>query len=334
MTRRDAAETPEDWATSALRRLGRTVVTPFEQVRARAWSTVCRAGTAQGAIWLKTCAPGTAHEAGLYLVLARHAPGSVLRPLAVDGDRGWLLLPDGGPSLREVAGAAADLETWERLLGQYADLQRALEGSVTEMLAAGTPRRGPTDLPTVREDLLADAGLMMLGHADGLSVDQRRHLVAAAPAYAADCSQLESLGIPLTVQHDDLHDNNVFAAGWPGGQMTFFDWGDAVVGHPFGTLLVTLRVVADVTALPYGDPVLLRLRDAYLEAWTGDHDRATLVEAARLAVRVGGVSRADCYRRALLTATAVQRAEHGDAVPGWLVEQGGPTPLEPSEPQR
>ena len=62
----------------------------------------------------------------------------------------------------------------------------------------------------------------------------------------------------------------------PGGPMRVFDWGDAVVGHPFGTLLVTLRVVAHWTGLPNGAPELLRLRDAYLEPWTDDSTAPTL----------------------------------------------------------
>lgn len=320
--------TPDEWAVAELLRAGRVLTSPFTPVRERAWATLFRADAEGGPVWLKVCAPGTAHEAGLYAILTRRAPGSVLAPLAVAAERGWLLLPQGGPSLRETVGASVDVATWERLLQQYAQLQRALEGSVAEMLAVGTPLRGPADLPTVRERLLADAGLMMLGQHDGLTVKQQQSLVASAGTYASQCADLASLGIPLTLQHDDLHDNNVFAAGEPGGPMTIYDWGDSVVGHPFGTLLVTLRVVADLTGLPYGDPALLRLRDAYLDEWTGDYDRATLVEAARLAVRVGGVSRADCWRRALLTATGEQRSEHADAVPGWLVEQGGPTPLE------
>ena len=102
--------------------------------------------------------------------------------------------------------------------------------------------------------------------------------------------------------------------------MRVFDWGDAVVGQPFGTLLVTLRVVAHWTGLPNGAPELLRLRDAYLEPWTDGWDRATLVEACRLALRVGGVLRSDCYRRALLEATPAGRAEFGDGVPQWLLE--------------
>ena len=60
--------------------------------------------------------------------------------------------------------------------------------------------------------------------------------------------------VPMRLQHDDLHDGNVFADG------RVFDWGDASVGHPFGVLLVTSRVAADRFGVPDGDPLVLRLR--------------------------------------------------------------------------
>jgi hypothetical protein len=101
------------------------------------------------------------------------------------------------------------------------------------------------------------------------------------------------------------------------------------VAHPFATLLVTLRVVADRFDLPNGAPELLRLRDAYVEPWTGEHDRATLVEACRLALLTGPVGRALSWRRSLLDATPSARARYGEGVPGWLVDVGAPGSLDP-----
>jgi hypothetical protein len=232
--------------------------------------------------------------------------------------------------MRQVEGASADLAMWERMLVEYAEMQRAAEPYIDELLAAGTPDRRPERLPVVRDALLADRDLLMVRLPDGLTEEQLHALVAGAPAYAAICAELAAVRVPPSLQHDDLHDNNVFAPEAPGGPMRVFDWGDAVVGQPFGTLLVTLRVVAHSTGLQNGAPELLRLRDAYLEPWTDGWDRATLEEACRLALRVGGVLRSDCYRRALLEATPAGRAEYGDGVPQWLLEGGQPTPLEPA----
>jgi hypothetical protein len=74
----------------------------------------------------------------------------------------------------------------------------------------------------------------------------------------------------------------------------------------------------------------VRLRDAYLEPWTADFDRPTLIEACRLALRVGGVSRALCYRSALLEGPPADLDEFGGGVPGWLLELYGPHPLDPA----
>ena len=58
--------------------------------------------------------------------------------------------------------------------------------------------------------------------------------------------------------------------------------------------------------------------------------RITDTGRAELAVRVGGVSRADCYRRATLAwpAEAPTRAPYVEGVAGWLLEQRGPMPLD------
>jgi hypothetical protein len=124
----------------------------------------------------------------------------------------------------------------------------------------------------------------------------------------------------------------VFAPPEPGGHFRVFDWGDASVAHPFAVLLVALRVVGTLHELPEGAPELLRLRDAYLEPWTAEHDRADLLEAVRLALRVGGVSRSRSYRAALDEASAAEVEETGSGMPLWLLETYSSTPVEPDPP--
>jgi aminoglycoside phosphotransferase (APT) family kinase protein len=165
-----------------------------------------------------------------------------------------------------------------------------------------------------------------------MTAEQRERQRAASSSYAAMCADLAASGVPPSLQHDDLHDANVFVAGSEDAPYRVFDWGDAAVAHPFTTLLVTLRVVALRASLAPGAPELLRLRDAYLEPWTAEHDARDLREAARLAVRTGVVSRAACYRRALLEATPAGVEEYGDGVPGWLQELFEPLPCEPASP--
>jgi aminoglycoside phosphotransferase (APT) family kinase protein len=100
------------------------------------------------------------------------------------------------------------------------------------------------------------------------------------------CDALAAHGLPETIQHDDLHDGQVYVRD---GRYLLLDWGDACISHPFFTLSVTLEGVIAwgvddvenaVDTTPY--------RDAYLEQFDGPD----LVGAARIATRLGWICRA------------------------------------------
>ncbi len=321
------------WIADRCAALGISVTGSIEQPHARPWSTVLRVPTHRMPLWFKANCPGAAYEAALLDGCSRWCPDGVLAPLAVDPKRGWLLLPDGGPTLREAAQGHTDLAHWERILVHYAELQRTLSDYDAELLALGVPDMRPSVLPSRYAGMLDEPGWLRLGLADGLAPGQVALLREHLPAYGRWCSRLDEIGVPASLQHDDLHDGNVFVPRDGVGHYQVFDWGDAAVAHPFSTLMVTLRVVSHLLGLPYGSDPLLRLRDAYLESWTADHDRRDLVEAARLAVRVGGVARAASYCRALAEATPAALSVFGNGVPAWLLAPWEPTPLEPDPPR-
>ncbi|MEU4337640.1 aminoglycoside phosphotransferase family protein [Micromonospora lupini] len=312
------------WVDEQLGNAGRRVAGSVEP-RVRPWSLVWRVPTDGGPVWFKANNRGTAHEAVLIATLARLAPERVLTPIAVDRERGWSLLPDGGESLRDVLGRDPDLSHWERALPGYAALQLATAPRADELVALGVPDHRPEVLAGLLAELLDDRESLRVGAEGGLTVETYERLRVELPAYAQRCRRLADIGIPATVQHDDLHDGNVFAG--PAGYR-YFDWGDASVAHPFGTLLVTLRSIRYATEASADDASLARLRDCYLEAWTDRYDRRTLVEAADLAMNLGAVSRSLSWRRALDTADPA-RAEYAEAVPGWLAELFAATPLQP-----
>ena len=319
----------ESWVADRLAEHGRSVSGPIEQPHVYPWSTVLRVPTAEGPVWFKANSVGTAYEVALLRRLARWCPDRVLVPLAGDEEAGWLLLPDGGQTLRQADAGVTSFDHWVTVLVEYADLQRTLAPRAVEMVAAGVPDLRPAALPGHLTDLLADEDALLVDRPDGLAAEQLRGLRELEGQFARWCEELAGTGIAPSLQHDDLHDGNVFVPYGGSGPYRVFDWGDASVAHPFTTLLVTLRVVAYRLELPNGAPELLRLRDAYLEPWTGEHDRATLLAAVDLALRTGPVGRALSWRRSLIGATEAARARHGEGIPGWLVELGAPTSLDP-----
>ncbi|MGW2419664.1 phosphotransferase [Streptomyces sp. NPDC001709] len=256
------------------------------KVRLRPWSVLVRMPVVgRDTVWFKTNPPASAFEGPLTAVLARWVPEFVLEPLAVDAERAWVLLPDGGELFRDVlARAPVEPRTWEELLGRYASMQRALTGHVAEIERLGVPAARTLDLPGVFDTLLA--------RSTALRPEARARLERLRPRLADWCAELASLGIEDTLDHADLHDGQLFHPA--PGRFTFFDWGDAAVSHPF----CSLRIPADKARARYGPQVLARLLDAYLEPWTGPgRTPADLRRAAHLAWRVSTLGRAASWGR-------------------------------------
>ncbi|MFJ5261968.1 aminoglycoside phosphotransferase family protein [Streptomyces sp. NPDC088387] len=275
------------------------------RVRLRPWSVLFRLTLVGGdAVWFKANPPASAFEAGLGAALARRVPGHVLRPLAVDTDRGWSLLPDGGEVFRDLlAREPHDPRAWEEPLRQYAAMQRALIPYADEIERLGVPGARTTALPGVFDRIVEES--------TALSADDRTRLLAARPRLVDRCAELAAAGIADSLDHADLHDAQMFRPA--PGRFTFFDWGDALVSHPFCSFLVPARLAAE----RYGPEVLPRLRDAYLEPWTGDgRTSAGLRRALALAGRLAAVGRAGSWGRLFPGAAAAGSSQAA----AWLLE--------------
>jgi hypothetical protein len=293
------------------------------QVRLRPWSVVVRVPARDGrTAWFKANPPGSAFEPGLARALHAWAPDHVLAPLAVDTTRAWSLTPDGGPVLARVLDDdGPDPHYWEAPLRQYADLQRRVASKADELTALGVPDLRPAGLPERLDALLDRTGGM-----DGVA--------AVRPRFADWCAELADSGIPGTLDHADLHEGQVLTGAGTGdrvgspGRYLFFDWGDASLSHPFTSLLVTARVTCERFGAD-SPAVLARLRDAYLEPWTGDsgHSLPGLRRLVGLACRVAPVGRALSWGRCFPGRGAEPEAVLADHVAHWLRELLAEPPL-------
>jgi hypothetical protein len=348
------------WVTSSCRDLGLVVISPGELAHDRPWSRVVvydidDADGARGRVWFKANGIGTRHEPGLLSALTSLVPDLVPEVLAIDPARAWSLTRDAGPTWRSAIPVADHWPLWEDLLQRYAVAQLGLAGHRKTVLATGMPERSPATLPGQAAELVAELtlrgvtgeageagegseGFAMDGEGfgtggedpdelGGLSVTDSRALEARLPAYGQWCRELDAGGIPCTIQHDDLHSNNICRtelspgrAIGPSDGSRIIDWGDASWGHPFGTMLSTLRSIAHHSGCGVDDPRVDRVRDAYLEPFTTYAPRSDLIAMVDVAQRVGALTRALSWRAALIESpTAVQR-EYDFPVRGWLQE--------------
>ena len=250
----------------------------MELVHDRPWSRVWRVPTVDEDLYLKECAPVQAFEVPLTAALAERWPDRVPQVVAADPERAWLLLRDAGTRLRE----SGDLETFLRALELYGELQRDEAARVDELLALG--------LPDVRLPVVASAYEPFFEDDHGLEPDELARLRALAPRFHELCEELAAFGLPDSIQHDDLHDGNVFVRD---GRVAIFDWGDSSVAHPLWSLVKPLRDARDRGLDP--EPLCA----AYLVAWTAVAPEERLRAALRVALPVGTFAYALQVRRLL-----------------------------------
>src|SRR5262249_9510847 len=205
-------------------------------------------------------------------------PDRVTEVLGYDVERAWLLLADAGTPIRAFGNPP---ETWLAALPLYAELQRAEAAHAREHLTHQVPDLRVATLPARYEDLL-QRNLP-------LERDEIGRLQRFTPRFAEWCAELAAHGVPETVQHDDLHMENVYRRC---ERLRLVDWGDASIAHPFASLVVTFRFLEERNKLPPADPWFARLRDAYLEPWG-----RRLAGAFTLAMRVGAFAHACAWGR-------------------------------------
>ena len=142
---------------------------------------------------------------------------------------------------------------WLDVLPLYAGVQIDLVRDAGDWSPRGARSRLAA-LPALCEGMLDDLG-------SGLG-DEGDRLAEAMPRVGEMCDELAAYGIPETIEHDDLHDGQVYVSG---GRYMFLDWGDACVSHPFFTMAVTLEgVIAWGSDDTQGSVDTTPFRDAYL----------------------------------------------------------------------
>ena len=239
-----------DWVSSQVSALGGELTDAGTAHGDRAWSHTAVFGTTLGRVWFKANAPGTAHEPRLHRLLARLVPDLLPALLAADEPRAWSLLADAGPDAADPAPAP----TRSRPRGSgccRATPRRSWPWppTGTTSLSAGVPERSPATLPGQATAFVAELATLDGGPGrprarTGARRWRRgcRHTVAGVPTWPPRASRTRS-------QHDDLHSANVCVDG---DGVRIIDWGDASLGHPFGTMLATLNSLAHHAGLDPG----------------------------------------------------------------------------------
>jgi aminoglycoside phosphotransferase (APT) family kinase protein len=211
----------EAWIDAGLAGTRRRRTGPTEVHRVWSISAVLRVPTDGGELWFKACCDHFRAEAAILHRVARRLPDLVPVVVAVDDDRGWLLMePLVGASDDDRAPGAP-----EALTPLWAAAQQASLGWLDELTDAGCPDRSVEPTLAAWRRVVATSPEMEL-----LSAEERTALSSSTDEVEARVRELWSCGIPDTLSHGDLHLGNV---AYDGSTLRLFDWTDACVSHPF-----------------------------------------------------------------------------------------------------
>jgi hypothetical protein len=313
---------PTEWIAEQVSHVGEQVL-HTEQIRSGPAGYVLAVQTDTRRCYFKACAAIAAFEPRLVAALEEWLPGSVPHVIAVHDEQNWFLMADAGPTVRELIRADGDRSRSESMLRRFAAIQQGAIPYTEQILALGVPDRRLDRLPDLYARLIADADALMIGHPDGLSETDAARLAGFEGTLRALCEELAAYNLPQTLQHDDFHSAN---AGISDEHMSFFDWGEVFIAHPFYSLLIALRDAK--YTLNYDEPTLARLRDIYLAHWVDYEPMERLRQALAITHRLAALGRALTWWEVLTHADDSYRVENADAVPYWLLTCLNDTPLD------
>jgi hypothetical protein len=234
----------------------------LETVHERPWSTVLRVPTADGDLFLKQEQPVQEHEIPLTVALFSRWPDRVPEIVAADTERHWLLTRDGGTRVAD----SRDFAAFTRALALYGELQVAETAHVDDFLAMG--------LRDLRISAVVELYEPFFERDHGIEPEEVAQLRALAPRFRELCAELDALGLPPSIQHDDLHEWNIFVRG---DRVAIYDWGDSSIGFPLWSWLKPWWSLED------REPA----RRAYVAAWTSFASEQQLGRALELAIPTG-----------------------------------------------
>lgn len=284
------------------------------QVHKAPWSVVNQIVTNKGPHYFKALCPVLKYEPEVTRQLSLWQPNTIQPVLEVDGSRGWMLMPDGGTTLRQILEKKPSLNYWKKILPQYAMFQQAMIPHQQALLALGVHDRRLQILPSLASKLAADHESLLVGQPEGLSVSEYETLNRVMPKLQTLCEALAQYKISETLQHDDFHDGNIFVVQ---NGFRFFDWAESFIAHPFFTLVVTLRSIAYRFNLEEDSSELNELTELYLKEWKAYASLKHLKEAFELASVIGRINRALTWQMVVSNLPQPYQANEVGAVPGW-----------------
>lgn len=202
--------------------------------------------------------------------------------IEINEDLHCFLMRDAGISLRQTLKTNFKPELLCQAIKQYATIQRRSEECIATFLKLGVPDWRLNQLPFLYDHILKQTTFLK---AEGLTDKELQTLHALSPKFSAQCKLLASFKIPETIGYHDFHDKNVLLDPIT-KRMTFVDWGETAILHPFFSLQTCLEQSITHHGVTEGDSTYLKFQDACFENWLGLATEKQLLNAFIVAKQI------------------------------------------------
>ncbi len=299
------------WLQAQLEQRGIATTSPVEQVRSWSLSSLTHVRTDGGAVYFKAVPPFMVQEAAAIQALFEKYPTCVPQPVAVDAERGWMVMFDaGGKLLTETP----DVARWQEAVCMHARMQMEQAEHVRDWLELGCPDRSLGKMVELIDPLISVSTQLLAGKPWGLSEDELEQLHGLSMRLKLMCARLATYNVPHTLLHGDLGGNILVKDDG----YVFFDWTDVCVSHPFFDMATIMDTVFDDNLFHGEADVAQRLQEAYLEPWTAYEPVERLLDAFHIARPLGALHQAMSYVWILTNLAEDARWELEAALPIWL----------------
>jgi len=312
-------EQVREWIQAETARHAIRITGDIEQPHLYPWSMILIIPTEDGRLYFKATAPETIYEAALTQKLGEWIPECMPELVSIDPARGWMLMRDSGEPLRQFIRPEKDVRPWTAVIKRYAELQIELLDHIPEILALEIPDYRVAVLPSLYSDLLTDEGSLMIDQDKGLTSSEFQSLKGKTSRFRSICENLAAIGIPETLNQCDFHDGNVLVKN---GRITFFDWGDVAVSHPFislRTFFVSIEISLQLDEYSF-TPEMEALLNLYLEPWSKFASKDELATAYHLSKPVAAIVKALLWHTGIIKMQGTVRQEYAWILPELLKE--------------
>ncbi len=199
----------------------------------------------------------------------------------------------GDISLRHLFQGEINMAMLKRGIDAYTRIQRQLENKIESLFKLGIPDWRLHQLPAKYSELINNTDLLKN---DGLTSKEIEQLHQLVPTCIELCKKVVQYQIPETINHCDIHENNMLRDNKTGA-INIIDWGECVVTHPFLSLSGCLWNLTYFNKIKESDADYCKLQSQCISPWKNQYDETTLLEILEITNQLLGIFAALSYER-------------------------------------